>query len=214
MHDDLDWSADALADPYRASEDGRKEALRRLIRHSPVLIGILTALRELELPDAWLVSGGLYQNLWNHLTGRPFGYGIKDYDVIYFDGQDLSYEAEDAVIRKVQDRLAHVEAEVEVRNQARVHLWYKQRFGSDYPPLSCATESLCNYASKTHSIAARIVAGDEIEIAAPFGLANAFGLRIVPNYVVPNRRTYEEKGARMMALWPELTIEPWAAPAN
>lgn len=209
MHDDLDWSDGTLADPYRASEDDRKAALRSLIRHSPVLLDILTALRDLALPDAWLVSGGLYQNLWNHLTGRPFGYGIKDYDVIYFDGADLSYEGEDAVIRKVLQRLSHVEAEIEVRNQARVHLWYKQRFGVDYAPLTCALESLCSYASRTHSVAARLGRNDEIEIAAPFGLAAVFALRIVPNYVVPNRKTYEDKGARMLALWPELTIEPW-----
>ena len=35
----------------------------------------------------------------NHLTDRPLDYGIKDYDLNYFDESDLSYEAEDAVIR-------------------------------------------------------------------------------------------------------------------
>jgi hypothetical protein len=53
--------------------------------------------RHLCLPD-WLVfSGAVYQPVLNHLTGRPLDYGIKDYDLAYFDPSDLSYEAEDAV---------------------------------------------------------------------------------------------------------------------
>ena len=44
---------------------------------------------------------------------------------------------------------------------------------------------------------------------APFGLANLFGMRLVPNYTQPNPETYAEKAARMKALWPGLTIIPW-----
>ena len=47
-------------------------------------------LGTLRLPD-WLVfSGAVYQPVLNHLTGRPSYYGVKDYDLAYFDGADLS----------------------------------------------------------------------------------------------------------------------------
>jgi hypothetical protein len=36
------------------------------------------------------ISGAVYQPLLNHLTGRPSYYGVKDYDLAYFDGADLS----------------------------------------------------------------------------------------------------------------------------
>ena len=42
-------------------------------------------------------SGAVYQAVWNDVTGRPAGYGIKDYDLGYFD-PDASWDAEDAVI--------------------------------------------------------------------------------------------------------------------
>jgi hypothetical protein len=60
---------------------------------------------------------------------------VKDYDVFYFDDSDLSWDAEDAVIRRVQEAVADLGVTVEVKNQARVHLWYEQRFKATYPRL-------------------------------------------------------------------------------
>ena len=69
---------------------------------SPVLRRVLSVARHLCLPD-WLVfSGAVYQPVLNHLTGCPLDYGIKDYDLAYFDASKRSYEAEDSVIRWVR----------------------------------------------------------------------------------------------------------------
>ena len=60
-----------------------------------------------------------------------------------FDGSDLSYEAEDAVIRRVKAAFDEpLRSMVEVRNQARVHLWFEAKFGEPYGPLSCTAEAL------------------------------------------------------------------------
>jgi uncharacterized protein len=77
------------------------ERLTGILRATPQLMQVLRVVRSLELPD-WLVfSGAVYQPVFNHLTGRALDHGIKDYDLAYFDGSDLSYEAEDVVIRRV-----------------------------------------------------------------------------------------------------------------
>src|ERR1700753_3963134 len=101
---------------------------------NPVNERIARELFEQAVPDAWLVSGCLVQTVWNALTGRAVGYGINDYDVFYFD-PDTSWEAEDAVIRKLAVRLENLGAAVETRNQARVHLWYQEKNRLPYPPL-------------------------------------------------------------------------------
>jgi hypothetical protein len=93
-----------------------------IIRADPGLMRLLAVLRELALPQWRLVAGCLYQTVWNVLTGRPRGTGISDYDVIYFDDRDLSWDAEDAVIRRVAVATEGAVGPVEVRNQARVHL--------------------------------------------------------------------------------------------
>lgn len=54
--------------------------------------------RAMALPDWWIVSGAIYNQVWNHLTGRPDMTGVKDIDLFYFD-PDTSYEAEDTVIK-------------------------------------------------------------------------------------------------------------------
>ncbi|MES1989748.1 MAG: nucleotidyltransferase family protein [Pseudomonadota bacterium] len=61
---------------------------------------ILARLPELGVKDGWLVSGGLFQTVWNVLTYRDVTHGIKDYDVFYFD-PDPSWEAEDTVMLTV-----------------------------------------------------------------------------------------------------------------
>jgi len=101
---------------------------------NPVNAAIADELFRSALPDAWIVSGCLVQTAWNVQTMRALDYGIADYDVFYFD-PDTSWQAEDAVIRKLQGRLASLDVKVEVRNQARVHLWYPQKHGLPYPAL-------------------------------------------------------------------------------
>jgi len=200
---------DRLGDPHAVDEQVRLARLAQILRSVPHVMSILRTIRELGLPDGWLVSGGLYQTVWNVLTERPLLHGIKDFDIIYFDGSDFSYEAEDAVIRKVEAALPDMAAMIETKNQARVHLWYEQRFGRPYRPLDCSIDSLTTYAARTHAVAARLDAKDRLVLQAPFGLANLFAMRLVPNYVQPNERTYVEKANRMKALWPELTVVPW-----
>ncbi|MEP0235802.1 nucleotidyltransferase family protein [Roseibium sp.] len=177
-------------------------------------MAILTTIKSLELPDAWLVSGGVYQTVWNALTERPAGHGIKDYDIIYFDGADLSYDGEDAVINAVGTGLPLLADRLETKNQARVHLWYEKRFGRPYPPLSCSMESLTYSASRTHAVAVRLRDDGRFDIHAPFGLSNIFGMRLVLNHAFDNRQTYQEKGARMKEQWPELELVPWQTQAD
>ncbi|WP_299521214.1 nucleotidyltransferase family protein [uncultured Serinicoccus sp.] len=50
---------------------------------------------QLGLREWWLTAGAVFQNVWNAIEGRPAGYGINDYDVFYFDAEDLSWDAED-----------------------------------------------------------------------------------------------------------------------
>ncbi len=64
-------------------------------------IRVLTdRLAELELPDSYLAAGCLCQTVWNHVSGFPPAYGITDYDVLYCDLDDLSWDGEDLIIRR------------------------------------------------------------------------------------------------------------------
>lgn len=75
----------------------------------------------LGLPDWWCTAGAVFQNVWNQVEGRPAGYGIKDYDLFYFDDSDLSWEAEEQILQAAKALFADLARDVEVRNQARAH---------------------------------------------------------------------------------------------
>lgn len=182
----------------------RDQFLTAMLKN-PVNAAILRALAELILPDAWLVSGCLVQSVWNGMTGRDPGYGISDYDVFYFD-PDTSWEAEDAVIRALEARLAGLSVRIETRNQARVHLWYPDKHGLPYPPLKCATEGIDRFLTANTMVGIR-QSGTGYEVYAPNGFDDIAQLIVRPN-PGPNfsRTNYAAKAAKWKRLWPEITI--------
>jgi hypothetical protein len=178
------------------------------IRASPRLMRVLEGMRSLDLPDWRLVSGCIYQTVRNALTGRPADYGLKDYDAVYFD-PDTSWEAEDVCIRRAAAAFeAPLDAMVEVRNQARVHLWFEDKFGEPYAPLLRTDEALERFVCPAFAIGLRLEADDRISVAAPFGLDDMFALRLRPN---PNRPINPQGFARVVlsarGRWPELIVE-------
>ena len=190
-----------------ASEIELRERLAAILRAMPPLMQVLSVAHHLNLPD-WLVfSGAIYQPVLNHLTGRPLGYGIKDYDLGYFDASDLSYDAEDAVIRRVKAAFDEpLRSMVEVRNQARVHIWFEAKFGEVYGPLSSTADALERFASATFAVGVRLESDDRLRIEAPFGLADVFALRLRPN---PLRKTvgFARTAADVRRRWPEVVVE-------
>ena len=166
---------------------------------------IVERLPALGLPDAWLVSGSLFQTVWNMQTGRAPGHGIRDYDVFYFD-RDISWEAEDAAIRRCAAAFADLDAEIELRNQARVHLWYEEKFGRPYPPLKCATEGIDRFLA--HACMVGLHPGEDgLKVYAPHGFDDIETMTIrknpTPNFSADR---YAEKAARWKEQWPELTV--------
>ena len=72
----------------------------RLIELNPAVAAIMSRLDRLGLPDTWLVSGCLFQTVWNVLAGDNPTRAIKDYDLFYFDSADCSSESEEAANRR------------------------------------------------------------------------------------------------------------------
>src|ERR1700730_5197145 len=190
-----------------ASESELRARLTAILCATPHLMRALSVARRLCLPDRLVFSSAVYQPVLNHLTGRPLDYGIKDYDLGYFDASDLSYDAEDAVIRRVKTAFDEpLRSMVEVRNQARVHLWFETKFSEPYGPLSSAAEALERFASATFAVGVRLESDDRLHIEARFGLADLFALRLRPN---PRRKTvgFARTSADVRRRWPEVVVE-------
>ncbi|KPF82169.1 hypothetical protein IP78_04395 [Brevundimonas sp. AAP58] len=183
--------------------------LVEIIRADADLMHVLTVARSLALPDWRIFSGAVYQTVWNALGDHPVGYGRKDYDLGYFD-LDTSWDAEDVIIRRAAAAFEEpFRSQVEVRNQARVHLWFKHRFGEDYEPLICTDEALGRFVAPAFAVGIRLEADDRVSVAAPFGLQDVFDRVIRPNPNRPRARGWDRAVGSAVARWPEVrVIEP------
>ncbi|MGQ7352572.1 nucleotidyltransferase family protein [Quadrisphaera oryzae] len=166
----------------------------------------------LGLPDWWLTAGALFQTVWNGLDGRDPAAGIRD-DDLFYDDDDVSYAAEDRVIQAAARLFADLDAVVEVRNEARVHLWYEERFGVPAEAFTSATDAVDHFASTTCCFAVTTLAGGGLEVYAPHGYGDLFARRVRPIPVMAPRAVYEAKERRWQAEWPSLRVDPWPDPA-
>jgi hypothetical protein len=183
-----------------------KARLVDILRADPDLMQVLTTIRSLDLPDWLIFSGAVYQSVWNAVTGRAPGYGVRDFDVGYFD-PDTSWDAEDAVIRRVADAFQPpMRDRVEVRNQARVAIWFPEKFGEPYPPIARSEEALPRFVAPAFAVGVRLEADDAITVFAPFGLEDVFDLTIRPNPHRAVAKDWDRIIERAKARWPELTI--------
>ncbi len=173
------------------------------VRKNPVNVELLLRLRSLDLRECHLTAGCLFQTVWNRLCGRAAEWGVKDYDVFYFDDADTSWEAEDLVIRRVSEVTADLSVNVEVKNQARVHLWYPSRFGSDYPQLRSARDGIDRYLVSCTCIGIEARSG---QVYAPNGLTELADGVLRMNPVNARPDLFRQKAESYKARWSWLTV--------
>ncbi len=180
----------------------RAQKLREWSLDNPINAEILRRLPQLDVPGAMLVAGCVYQAVWNRLSGWPSDQWIKDYDIFYFDDRDLSWDAEDRVIRRASALFADLSAAIEVRNQARVHLWYPDRFGQDYPVLTSVEDGIDRYLVPCTCIGLRA----DGTLYAPYGLDDLWEGVLRPNPIIDHRGLFQAKAETYRRRWPWLRI--------
>lgn len=208
MRSMLQESREAPMPQGREAAPYRPERFLALALRNRANAAILERLPALHLPDAWLVAGCLFQTVWNCLTGRPPEQDILDYDIFYYDNADLSWEAEDQAIRRAAPLFQDLPVRIELRNQARVHLWYEQRFGIACPPLRSACDGIDHFPNQSSCFGVRRL-GRATQIHAPFGYSDLFSLTLRPNPRRDVPHVYNEKAARWRRAWPVLKVVPW-----
>ncbi|AWN24483.1 hypothetical protein DKM44_04965 [Deinococcus irradiatisoli] len=181
---------------------GRNEAeFLALIRRNPVNAAILARLQTLGLPQLYLVAGCLFQTVWNSQSGRVPQDGIRDYNLFYWDA-DTSYEAEDAAIRRADQLFADLGVRIEVRNQARVHLWFGQKYGLSRPALPSSRSGIDQFL-----VVCTCLGIDPAgQVYAPYGFDDLSAGVLRRNPRTPTPQLYAAKAADYQARWPWLRL--------
>jgi uncharacterized protein len=188
---------------------GRLAGLEAALRASPIVRPVFERWDAIALPDCWVVAGAVFQTFWNAAYELPPAYGIRDVDLIYFDDADLSEEAEAAHAARIGALFAGSSVCFDVKNEARVHLWYAQKFGYPIRPYASSRDAIATFPTTPGAVGVRPTAAG-LEYCAPFGLEDLLALVVRPNKVQITAEIYAAKVIRWKALWPHLTIVDWS----
>jgi hypothetical protein len=181
--------------------------LEEALTANPVVQALLGVLEEMGLAGWYLASGSISQTVWNIRHGFDPTEGIKDYDVAYFDPTS-DPAADQAIEARIAGRLPQFEINLDIKNQAFVHLWYEQRFGRKLDPYVSTEHAISTWPTTASAVGVRADA-DGFTVLAPFGLSDLLGMVARPNKAIVTQDVYEEKTNRWAARWPRLTVVPW-----
>jgi len=173
-----------------------------------MLVSILDRWPEVALPDGWLVAGCLAQTVWNDAFGLPFGHGIADIDIVYFDADDLDAETEERHAVRLRRAFRDLGVRLDVKNEARVHLWYETKFGRPLTPYISTEDAITTFPTTATAVGVQ-PSGDGLQVFSPCGLTDLLGLIVRPNKKQITQAIYDAKVARWRQLWPGLRVMPW-----
>lgn len=147
----------------------RGDELTEIVLRSEWLTNLLRLVAGLDLPDCWIGAGAVRDLVWDMRFGAGFDpAGIADVDVVFFDPSELSADHEHEIERRLREHDASVDWDV--KNQARVHLWYEARFGQPAEPLTSTTDGVATWPETATAVAVRLREDGGLDIAAPLGL--------------------------------------------
>lgn len=180
---------------------------KEIILKNNVLKTILERLEGYGLDNYYVAAGAINQTVFNYYHNNSMDYLIDDYDIVYYD-EDLSYEREDKIIKEINLLCKDLNVSLDIKNQARVHLWFKNKFGYSIEPNKSVEDAISKWGSTVTCIGVRLK-NNELTIFAPYGLNDLFSLIIRPNKENFIKKGYEEKTRKWKQNWPKLTIIPW-----
>ena len=182
--------------------------LKEIIMENAVLSTIIKKAPKLELKHYYIGGGCIAQTVWNYQNGLDLLYGISDVDLVYYDPSDLSYDAEDCVVKAGGVLFREAPLPLDIKNQARTHLWYEKSFGYPLNPYPCVEAAINSWPTTATSVGVRLI-GQELVVYAPYGLNDLFGQIIRANKTQITETTYRDKADKWLKKWNTLTVIPW-----
>jgi hypothetical protein len=182
--------------------------LENILMSNEILNDVLKEADKMKLKNYFIGAGCIAQTVWNYQMKFDLINGISDIDFVYYDNNDLSLEAENTVVENIKNSFLHCPIKLDIKNQARVHLWYKDHFGYDIKPYNSIEDAINSWPTTATSIGVRLD-NKELKIYAPFGLNDLFGMIVRANKTQITENIYLQKVNKWKKKWPSLTIIPW-----
>jgi uncharacterized protein len=166
-------------------------------------------LKESSLKNWYITAGFIQQVYFNLRHGFEIHYSIKDIDIAYFDdcanSEMNDQETETELGKLIANRVA-----IDIKNQAFVHLWYKNSFGYDIPPYRNIFDAIDSFPMTSTAIG--ITDRDGLmSIYSTFGLDDLYNMIVRLNKRQITEEIYDLKKSKIAAKWPMVTIVEWGS---
>ena len=193
------------------SIDEQIEQAKFILKNNKELMDILNFVYELKLPNFYIAAGCVFQTIWNYYDNKPLNYKIKDIDIIYYNNKDLSVDA-DLEYYNLIDKYCIKNGYnylIDVSNEARMHLWKKEKFGIDVFPYKNCEDAISKWIATVHAIGIT-KENNKIEIFAPYGLSDIYSRTIRPiKHESNNKDLYDMKVKSWSKRFNNLNIIEW-----
>lgn len=181
--------------------------LEKILNKNSQLIELLKILEDDGLENYYVTAGCVNQTIFNYYHNYDISYGIKDYDIVYFD-EDITYEKEDIIIKRLNKKLKKLNIETDIKNEARVHIWYYEKYGIKRNPYTSVEDAISRFGATITCIGVRLEK-DKLIVFAPYGLNDLFTMTLRPVKKDFPKESYDERAIRWMSKWPKLTKIDW-----
>lgn len=182
-----------------------------IIKKNKELMDILNYISKLNMQNYYIAAGSVFQTIWNFYDGKDLNYNIKDIDVIYFNGSDISVSKDleyyDLIKKYCKEK--EYDFEIDVSNEARMHLWEKEKFNIDIEAYKSSEDAIDKWIATVHAIGITID-NNELKIYAPYGLSDIYSKTIRPiKHKYNTKDIYEKKVSNWKTRFDNLNIIEW-----
>lgn len=184
------------------------DRLEEMLKKNKTLQVILDRAGSLGMPDWYLGAGCISQTVWNILHGFDPEHAIKDYDLVYYDASDTSYEAEDVFVQKAKELFKDLPVAIDLINEARVHLWIEKKFGYGIDQYKSVEEAISTWPTTITCVGITRSNG-KMRVYATFGLTDVFNMVLRPNKKLVTEEVYMKKVQKWTKVWPKLRVVEW-----
>lgn len=184
------------------------KTLIKIIEGNEALINVFDAIEKVGLERYYLGAGAVMQTVWNHLSDIELSYGISDIDIVYFDEEELSKNSESLLQEKIKNYVPNLSLWLDIKNQARVHLWYEEKFGYKIKPYQSVEGAIDTWPTTVSALGIRRTK-DQWIIYAPYGLEDLFNMNIRANNRQITEDIYLNKVKKWQDKWPHLKYQKW-----
>ncbi|MBZ9621442.1 nucleotidyltransferase family protein [Clostridium sp. FP2] len=199
-----------LLNGYNLNLSTQLKVLEDIIQSNKTLNEVIERANSLGIENYYIGAGCIAQTVWNYLSNNPLNYGISDIDFVYFDDSNLEVAEEEKVIRAVNALYSDQKIKIDVKNQARVHLWYEERFGNPMEPYVSLEYAINTWPTTATAVGVRREENGDFKVYAPFGLNDLFGKIVRANKTKITEDIYNIKVVKWLSKWSDLKIISWS----